>query len=159
MKKSLIIAATVGVIVEVSGYCFQKKKYSKLLEVYRGVADKNLDIFLLFDQWLEKKQKGICLSSYFEKYGYKNIAIYGMGKVGQRLVDELQKSDVKVDYVIDKNADYVHTDMKVYRPEDDLPGVDAVIVTPISYFFPIKNQLKDKVDCPIISAEDIAYEI
>ena len=79
MKKSLIIAATVGVIAGLSGYCFQKKKYSKLLEVYRGVADKNLDIFLLFDQWLEKKQEGIRLSSYFEKYGYKNIAIYGMG--------------------------------------------------------------------------------
>lgn len=159
MKKSVVISIVIGISALIGSCIWQKKKYSKLLEVYRGVADKNLDIFLLFNQWLEKKQHNICLAEYFHKYEYKTIAIYGMGIVGQRLADELKNSGVEIKYVIDKNANYVHTDLKVYRPEDVLPEVDAVIVTPITYFKSIKAQLQDKLSCPIISAEDIAYEI
>ena len=137
----------------------QKKKYWKLLRSYRGIADKNLDIFLLFNQWLEMKQKRVNLSDYFYKNEYKAIAIYGMGIVGQRLKDELSDTGVEIKYVIDKNASYVHSELKVYRPEEDLPMVDAIIVTPISYFDSIREQLSPKIACPIISAEDLTYEI
>ena len=159
MKKAVAIGTMIGILGVVCGYIWQKRKYSKLLQVNRDIADKNLDIFLLFNQWLQKKQNNISLSDYFHKYGYNNIAIYGMGIVGQRLADELKDSGIEIKYVIDKNANYVHSNMKVYRPEDELPMVDAVIVTPITYFKSIKAQLGDKISCPIISAEDIAYEI
>ena len=43
--------------------------------------------------------------------------------------------------------------------DDELESVDAIIVTPIYYFEEIEGKLVEKVDCPIISIEDIMYEV
>lgn len=159
MKKMTVIIGSAGVFGVISGYILQKRKYMKLIRSYRELADKHKDILVLLDQWLEKRQNNIVLVDYFKRYNYKNIAVYGMSFVGRRLVNELKDSDINIKYVVDKNANYIHTDLKVYRMEDDLPAVDAIIVTPITYFSTIKEELKGKLNCPIISAEDLIYEI
>ena len=41
--------------------------------------------------------------------------------------------------------------------DDELEEVDAIVVTPISAFGEIKQTLEKKVDCPIISLEDVLY--
>ena len=43
--------------------------------------------------------------------------------------------------------------------EDDLKPVDAIVVTAITFFDEIKEKLSEKIDCPIISLEDILYEV
>ena len=43
--------------------------------------------------------------------------------------------------------------------QDQLTEVDAVVVTPIVFFNEIEKELSEKLDCPIISLEDILYEI
>ena len=43
--------------------------------------------------------------------------------------------------------------------DDDLEEVDAVVVTAITFFDEIEEKLSQKIDCPIISLEDILYEI
>ena len=40
-----------------------------------------------------------------------------------------------------------------------LEAVDAVIVTPIFFMDEIEEMLSGKMDCPIVSLEDILYEI
>ena len=40
-----------------------------------------------------------------------------------------------------------------------LETVDAVVVTAITFFDEIEERLSEKVDCPIISLEDILYEV
>ena len=39
---------------------------------------------------------------------YKEIAIYGMSYLGERLADELAGSDITVKYAIDRNADNIY---------------------------------------------------
>lgn len=42
---------------------------------------------------------------------------------------------------------------------DKLEAVDVVIVTAITFFEEIENNLSQKMDCPVLSIEDILYEI
>ena len=43
--------------------------------------------------------------------------------------------------------------------DDNLEDVDAIVVTAITFFDEIEEQLQSKVSCPIISLEDILYEV
>ena len=47
----------------------------------------------------------------------------------------------------------------IVSPEDDLETVDVIVVTAITFYEEVKEQLSEKLDCPIISLEDILYEI
>lgn len=143
-------AAGAGATIKVLGKQVQKKA---------EFSNKHLALYMLMNQWVQVKQDGKSLVEYFEKNGYKNIAVYGMNYVGQTLYRELENSSVTIRYAIDKNADSIYADCKVITMEEELEQVDAIVVTPIYYFESIEMQLEQKIDCPIISIEDIVYEI
>jgi hypothetical protein len=125
----------------------------------QGYADKHLALFQMMTQWVKVKQEGKNLASYFEKNGYKKIAIYGMHYAGETLLDELKNTDIQVAYGIDKNAESLYTDVNIVTIDDDLEEVDAIVVTAITFFDEIEQNLSAKIDCPIISLEDILYEV
>lgn len=120
---------------------------------------KLVEFYNILNNWLMLKQEGKSLVEYFEKNQYKTIAIYGMKELGERLCDELKSSNVKVAYAVDKNADSIYADIDVITPDDDLPKVDVIVVTAVHYFDEIEEMLEEKVDCPIVSIEDIVYEV
>lgn len=128
-------------------------------EKIQSMSDKHLSLFLMMNQWVKVKQEGKNLSAYFVKKGYKKIAIYGMSYAGECLVNELENSEITIKYGIDKNADSIYTDIEVVNPEDNLEEVDAVVVTPIFFMSEIEEMLSKKLSCPIISLEDILYEV
>lgn len=130
----------------------------KIKEMADGHA-KVHELYMAFDQWLRLRQEGKTLVEYFEKEGYKTVAIYGMKELGERLYDELKGSDVTVEYIIDKNADQIYAEVDVITPDEELKPVDVIVVTALYYFDEIEEMLSDKVDYPIISLEDILYEI
>lgn len=125
----------------------------------KEMSDKHCALFLMMNQWVKVKQEGKNLASYFEKNNYKKIAIYGMSYAGETLVNELKDSQVEVKYGIDKNPACIYSDMEIFTSDDYLEEVDAVVVTPIFFFQEIKEQLSQVLDCPIISLEDILYEV
>ena len=125
----------------------------------QSLADKHLALFLMMNQWVKIKQEGKNLASYFDKRDYKRIAIYGMSYVGETLIDELQCTDITIAYGIDKNAASICADVDIVSMEDVFGEVDAVVVTAITYFDEIEEKLSEKLDCPILSLEDILYEI
>ena len=97
--------------------------------------------------------------TYLEKNDYQKIAIYGMSYAGETLLEEFRDSEVVVAYAIDRNADGIYTDVDVVSMEDELAPVDAVVVTAIAFFDEIEEKLSEKLDCPILSLEDILYEV
>jgi lactate dehydrogenase-like 2-hydroxyacid dehydrogenase len=131
------------------------KKYDKA----QAYSDKHLALFYLMNQWVKVKQEGKNLSSYFEKNGYKKIAIYGMGHAGETLVDELRGTATQVAFGIDRNADSIYADIDVVTLDDKWEEVDAIVVAAITFFDEIEEELSQKVDCPIISLEDVLYEV
>ena len=123
------------------------------------MSDKHLALFLMMNQWVKVKQEGKSLAVYFETNGFKKIAIYGMSYAGETLVDELKNTGITVAYGIDKRADSLYADLEIVTMEDDLGDVDAIVVTAITFFDEIEEQLLEKIDCPILSLQDILYEV
>lgn len=158
MKKVIIslLSAVAGVAI---GAAVVSKKVTNSNSQIQKMSDKHLALFLLMNQWVKVKQEGKDLTSYFEANGYKKIAVYGMSYVGETFVDELKGTDVEIAYGIDKNADGIYADIDIVSAEDELQNVDAVVVTAITYFNEIEYMLKEKLDCPIISLEDVLYEV
>lgn len=125
----------------------------------QSMSDKHLSLFLMMNQWVKVKQEGKNLANYFEKRGYKKIAIYGMSYAGETLIDELKDTGITVAYGIDRRADAIYADVDVVTMEDDLDEVDAIVVAAITYFDEIEEQLSGKIDCPVLSLEDVLYEV
>lgn len=125
----------------------------------KGLAEKHLSLFLMMNQWVKVKQEGKNLSVYFDKNNYKKIAVYGMSYAGETLIEELRGTNIEIAYAIDKNANSIYSDINVVTMEDNLEEVDAIVVTAITFFDEIEEQLQSKADCPVISLEDILYEV
>ncbi len=134
-------------------------KINKALDAKQSMSNKHFALFKMMNQWVRVKQEGKNLSEYFEKNGYKNIAIYGMSFAGETLVYELENTNTKVVYGIDKNAKSLYLDVDIIEPDDDMEEVDAIVVTAITFFDEIEEMLSAKTQCPIISLEDILYEV
>lgn len=158
MKKPVIsiLSALTGAAI---GAGAVKKASEDKARVIHSYAQKHLALFIMMNQWVKVKQEGKNLAVYLEKNGYKKIAIYGMSYAGETLLNELKDTGVSVAYGIDKNADAIYTDVDIVSMEDNLEEVDAIVVTAITFFDEIEEKLSEKVDCPIISLEDILYDI
>lgn len=131
-------------------YKYRKAKENK---------EKYYELFTLMSRWVLVKQQGKSFAAYFEKHGYRKIAIYGMSQVGQALLKELEMSAVEVAYAIDQNADWLFADCRLVKISDRLEEVDAIVITPVYYYETIKNDLRQKISCPILSIRDVINEL
>ena len=113
----------------------------------------------ILKQWFILKMQGKSLVPYFEENGYGKIAVYGMSDLGQFLFEELKHSDIKVLYAIDRRADKLSSEVPLITIDDEMQPVDVCIITAVYYFNQIADELQNKLDCPIISIEDVLYSI
>lgn len=143
-------------------YKVVKKSMCEQLRKLQQLSDKHLAIMNLFSMWLQNKEAGLKIEDYLKEQQIKRIAIYGMSFVGERLYDELEQSDIKVVYCIDKNANNIYKDINVLTPDSELEkeeSVDAIVVTAFVFFDEIEANLKKKVNVPILSIDDIVYSL
>lgn len=109
----------------------------------------------VLNSWLSLKEKGKKIADYLKAHGYLNIAVYGLGVLGKHLVRELSGTGVKILYGIDIEGQSKAMTFPVYTPQEHLETVDAVIVS-IGYdYAKIRTVLKGKLDCVILSLEDV----
>lgn len=151
-----IISSVVGGAV---GAGVVGKKTGETVNRVQSMSDKHLALFLMMNRWVKVKQEGKNLASYFEEKGYSKVAIYGMSYAGQTLLNELRETDIKVAYGIDKKADGIYADIDIVTMEQDFDEVDVIVVTAVAFFEEIRKQLEEKAACPIISLEDVLYEV
>ena len=118
---------------------------------------------MLLEQWLTNKIYHKENSNYIKNVlGARTIAIYGAGRLGELIYDDLIEHSFDIKYFIDRNAD------SLYYGIDDIPiynlmevrkaePVDLIIVTPYQCFDVIKENLETLLSfCPkIISIEEI----
>lgn len=105
--------------------------------------------------WFVLKQKGVNISSVLESKGIEKLAIYGMHTLGNILAEELDGTSIVVKCGIDKNCVFKDVKIPVVKPDDCLEAVDAVIITPMMDYCEIRKTLESKMDCQVISLEDI----
>lgn len=158
MKKGLLAGMSMLLGAGVGAVVVGKVTNTSIVEK-NGKVDKFKGYYNLLNQWLMIKQEGKSLDEYFEKNGYKTVAIYGMGEMGNRLYEELKNTNIEVKYAVDKNATSLYSELEVKELEDLLPEVDVVVVTATFAFNEISEKISDKFACPIISLEDVVYGI
>lgn len=155
-EAKMLLCALIGAI---AGTAVSGRILGKAADKVKKMSDKHLELYLLMNQWVAVKQEGKNLSDYFKRKGYQNIAIYGMGYIGQTLVKELKGTDIIVKYAIDKKANELCSDLPVITPDSVFPEVDVMVVTPVTFFNEIKKNLSGRGQCPIVSIKDLLYEI
>lgn len=159
MRKATLMAAISGTLVGTAvSSTLICKRYKEKIEQINTQNRKWAEFYDLLLLWLELRQKGKSLQEYFSRKPYKTVAVYGMKELGERLCDELDSLGIEITYLIDRNAEIIYTDKVVYKPDDELPEVDIIIVTAIHYYGEIEEQLSTKVSCPIVNLTDIIYE-
>lgn len=121
-------------------------------------TDKFKEYYNLLNRWLELKHQGKTVSLYFDKEKITSIAIYGMGELGCRLLEELNGSNINVKYGIDQNPGYGFGGLEIKSSDDEFEKVDAIIVTPVFAFDEIEKKLREKFSGPVISIEDVIYD-
>ncbi|MBO5468259.1 MAG: hypothetical protein J6A03_00755 [Lachnospiraceae bacterium] len=158
MKKGIIgfVGLVTGVI---GGVIVGGKLISGRVETVSPKVDKFKGYYNTLNQWLMLKQQGISLEKYFTDNKYNKIAIYGMGELGNRLYDELKDSSIEVKYAIDQNAMAVYSNIDVVDMDEITDDVDVVVVTAVFAMEKVESELQLKISCPIVSLEDIVYEM
>ena len=82
-----------------------------------------------------------------------------MSYAGSTLAEELKGTNIRVAYGIDKRSDSLNADIEIVTLEDELAPVDAIVVTAVTFFEEIEEELCRKVDWPVISLTDVLCEI
>lgn len=154
---SIIMAALIG--GGMLGAAIMRYIKDKEINNTKKLSDKYLKMMHVLNQWLANQQAGADIGRYFEENEYHTIAVYGLSYLGERLLAALRETDIEVRYCIDRRADKMTGMGLVKTIEDDLPEVDAIIVTAVYYFEEIEEELSEKVDYPIISLEDVVKRI
>lgn len=160
MKKMRVLPVLSGMAIgAVAGALAAGKIVGRGIGHWRELVDKNYVLFLLMNKWMKTKQEGKHIKEYLEKNGYKSVVVYGMSHVGKCLMEELKDCAVEVKYAVDRNVAAICPGIDIYTPEDSLPEADVMIVTAVYYYKEIYDALKDKVAYPIVSLEDILFDI
>lgn len=162
MKKAILttmLLLTVGCAGGICGALAARRGFLKRIGIMRNNEEKMKEFYDVLTRWIRMRSPGHQIESYLLDKGVKKVAIYGMKELGEILYDELKETSIEVAYAIDRDAEYIFSDLEVVSPEDELKDVDAVIVTAIHYYSEIAENLEKKLKCPILCIEDVIYEI
>ncbi len=154
-KKSFLVGGLFGMAAGAAVVGYIK---NQALGKQKEATYKYLTLFRNMNQYVVTKQRGKSIVDYLNDMGIKTAAIYGMSHMGQRVIDDLKGSDIKVLYGIDQRADRMTYEVPIYHPEDELPEVDAIIVTAFD-FDEIESMLSEKMESQIIDFNDMIYQI
>lgn len=100
------------------------------------------------------QEREYVFKKYFQDKKINSVAIYGLGKLGKALLFQFEKEQISIKYTIDKYVGAIKKEIPMYRPEEQLPYVDIMIIT--SYEFEsINNYLMDKGVKNIVSLHEL----
>lgn len=152
LKKIYLMMAFSGCM----GYAWGKYSVRKEMQRKNFSVRKHLAIY---KPWLEKMQRGENIADFIVNKEYKSVAVYGLGKPGVSLIQELRNSGVNIAYIIDQRAEEIfYKDIEVYAFSDGLPKVDAVIITTVNDQRELKEKIMSYMKCDVYMLEELVME-
>lgn len=145
-----------GSICFLTGIIVATYGLTKFINKVLNEQEKIRSYYNILNYWFLKFRKGENIVTYFRHNGYKNIAIYGFKELGIQLLKELEKTEVNVRGIIDKDENIDGQGLDIFRPGDELPELDVVVVTASYYFEEVKDSLK-YIKCDIVPINDVIY--
>lgn len=117
----------------------------------RYLLDMRIDLLMI-----QRFMSGIEFDKMLKAHNYKRVAIYGAANVGKCLYYFLYSTEIEIVCFIDKrNSVELLYNIPICDSSNIPQSIDALIVTPLTYFDEIYEDLKAKTDCPIIPVTDI----
>lgn len=114
-------------------------------KTYENNLRRKASFYSLLSRWMEMKLSGEGAAERLLQLGYHSVAIYGAGKHGKFLYEDIKNSEVEVRYFIDKNKNSVpESGLTVYTTDEEFPAVDAIIITPYLEQQTIIQELRQK---------------
>lgn len=157
MEKIIVVLCIAVIIGFLTGILLSGKVIAMAVKEHNQCVKKVVKYYFILNDWLALRQKGETIAKFFEKNKYKRVAVYGMKELGERLIDELEKNGIEVTCIIDQNPTQKTGKIPVISPTDEIPKSDVMVVTASFYFNEIRNRMKDRVDCDIVSMDDVVY--
>lgn len=160
MKKKISLGAVAAGVFAggMIGFLIEMKGANKIIHDKDERINKFVKYFHVFDVWMGLREEGKSVKTFFEVNGYNKVAIYGIGRLGEHLIKELEGMPVEISYAIDRKGNQAVTRLDVYTMEDDFPDADVIVVTAVFDYDNIKRELIGKTTIPIVSLEDVIYE-
>lgn len=113
-------------------------------------------MFLLQNDWFRMSVQDISIARELRENNMERIAVYGYGYLGKALLEDLKRDGLKVNCIIDKNAAFLHTNIKCVDIDALQEELDAVIITIMSGSRKkIEGRLREKSGAAILWLEDI----
>lgn len=129
----------------------REERLEQQIQAANSNVERKNDFYLFMRNWVELHQSGMSIADKLLEEDVSTVAIYGAGKHGKMLYNELNATKVKVVYWIDKNCKGENIEeCPVMGMDSELPQVDAVIVTPYREFSFIESSLKENTKARII---------
>lgn len=166
-KMRLSLNETVGILAR-TGYLdtIEKKRLESQIKDIRCKKNYNCEdilkfrtMFLLMHDWMQLRNRGICICEYMKSRGYVKVAIHGMGYIGECLYQEIYNEGMQVAYAIDRSARDIRKKLKIIRLEDEFEKVDLIITTVMGDMTEDIKALERKGRCPVLKFSHILMEL
>lgn len=128
---------------------------ARSIEEINDLANKHFRLYMLMNRWTRLLQDKKTVVDFFVANNYRRIAIYGFNYVGETLERELRDSDICVEYIVDRNAEYMYAQERIITPDEILEEVDALVVTVLDNTYKLTDELKKKYGFKIITIEEV----
>lgn len=123
------------------------------------------DFFIQMYELMEKPELFVSLrenlTRYFQMNGYKNIAVYGVGNLGTRILRNIDTAQLESICTIDENKAAHFGDMEAIDMQElaDRKEIDMVLVTPLLDYPQIEEQICSMCEIPVISAKELMCDM
>jgi hypothetical protein len=112
--------------------------------------------YRLLASWMTLRNRDRTLAEYFTDHHFTSVAIFGLGRLGMCLLEELRNSNIDIRYGIDRDVAHLsYLDLRVVSPESPIEPVDVIVVTPFYECGKLITELQGKTSSAIITLEDI----
>lgn len=101
------------------------------------------------------------LTRYFQMNGYRNIAVYGVGKLGTLILRNIDTKRLESICTIDekKTARFENVETINIQELADRKKTDVVLVTPLLDYPQIEAQICSICDIPVVSAKELMCDM
>ena len=114
----------------------------------------------IYRLWMTEEENDNKIVNYLLERNMKKVGLYGYNFSGKQLSAEMEKADIEVVWVTDRNQKSLSGRVSLTVAEESIASdVDIVIITIWLVYREIEEKISAKISSPIISLQEIVEEM
>lgn len=131
------------------------------LEKEKASTKKVSALLMLANRIIRANIQGKAISSKLEELGITSVAIYGMGEIGERAMEDiLSNSSVRLLYGMDIKASELYMAVPVYTLQQavGMEKPDLILLTALDGSGKLKKEIQEKMSCEVMTIGELLGE-